>query len=367
MSVWRLFLGLAIGLFCATSPALAIVIKTKDGRVVAGKLKSDDGTRLIISIPTPDGRETDSPPYIRAEIEITHELDVPRLERLSKGNPEEYFKYAKELAGHKDDPEARPTAMRLFLIAANLAPDKLGSDALLRMSELASDNDKATARKCRAMALLLGAKADSELLKTETVKPANKPAQLDKAQEAFLGDFTKALQHYRAGDIIEASKAANKEGVDKIFNMAPDEIKIDKKTFLKWCDDANCQNCTDGTVVCTTCKGKGRIVINFQFVPCPMPTCSKGRVPCPVCGGTHVRDPLPDNVHAVLRCELWALDQQGAGGDVGRRGATQPRSWSTVIQSRQLNRVLPLELDTIIPELEPRKCRYRNSKWGVEE
>jgi hypothetical protein len=59
------------------------------------------------------------------------------------------------------------------------------------------------------------------------------------------------------------------------------------------------------------------------------------------------------------------MEQQGLGGDVARKEATEPKGWSTVLQSRRLGPILPLSLDTVT-DFDPRKCRYRNGKW-VEE
>ncbi len=359
MSVWRFLLGLAAGLFWATSPASAILIDTNDGKntQVAGFLIRDDGANLTIRIRTLDGREQDVT-YPHDKIKILHRLDVKRLEGLFKDDPKGYRDYAEELTRQKKDPEARDTAMRLYLIAAKLAPDKFGSSSLLGMSELAST--PAEARKYKALAFVLDPKPGGELLNAEVVKPA----PLDNIQLRALNDFTRALQHYRAGRIKLAVDAAKKDGVDKIFTLAP--TKMDQKSFLQWCAEANCETCrADGTVVCATCKGTGLVLNMFRQERCP--TCTgKKRMFCPDCGGTHVRDPLPDqSMRVVLRSELWAMDQQGLGGDAGGKEATEPKGWSTVLQSGRLKPVLRLSLDTV-SDFDPRKCRYRNGKW-VEE
>ncbi len=356
MSGYRLGLGLVVGLL-STSLASGILIETKTGRV-GGFVLHDDGTKLKISIPTPDGQEKVSE-YLRADVKIIHQLDVKRLESLSRDNPRGYRDYADELARQDADPEARYVAMRLYLIAARLAPDEFGSNSLLRMSALAST--PAEARKYRAMAFLLDSKGDATLLKAEAVNSADPPRLPAQALE----DFTRTLRLYRAGQPTLATETARHEGVDKVFSVAPG--KIDLKTFLQWCTDAQCQNCrADGTVVCPTCAGRGIIVNKLnQIQACP--TCSnKKKVLCPDCGGTHVRDPLPDDVlRVVLRCELWAMEQQGGGGNVGRKEVADTKSWSAALQSRQRGAVLPLSLETI-STFDPRKTRYRNREW-VEE
>jgi hypothetical protein len=353
MSFWRYSL-VAVGLFCWALPGSAILIETKEGKV-GGYLKADDGTKLTIIIRTPDGREKPEV-YTLAKITVLHRMDVKRLERLSPDNPKAYRDYADELAAHKDDPEARDTAMRLYLIAASLAREKFGTSCLLSMSTVAST--PAEARKCRAMAYLLDPKADPELLKTPAVKPAG-PGKLP---GSALGDFTKAMQHYRLGRINLAVDTAKHDGVDKLFALTPD--RFDQKTFLQWCADSTCKTCKDGKVSCPNCKGSG-VVMNPAnpfggYEKCP--TCGgTKRVTCPDCGGTHIHDPPDEVLRVVLRSELWALEQQGAA-DPGRKEATDPRGWSSVMQSRRLNPVLPLSLETIT-EFDPHKCRYRNGRW----
>src|SRR5262245_31427244 len=182
MSMWRYLLGLAVGLLCSASPALAILIEVNDGKKsekIGGFLVRDDGPILIIRIRTADGREQDIP-YTLAKITVLHRLDEKRLASLSRDDPKAYRDYAEELAGKKDilekDPEARDRTMRLYLIAAYLKPEQYGSSSLLAMSKLAST--PAEARRCRALAFLLDPKASDDILKAVVAKPA----PLDKAQ-----------------------------------------------------------------------------------------------------------------------------------------------------------------------------------------
>jgi hypothetical protein len=355
MSGHRFCLGL-VSLFCSTSLASAILIETGTGRV-GGFVLSDDGTKLKISIPTPDGQEKVGE-YLHAKIKILHQLNVKRLEGLSSKNPRAYRDYAEELARQEADPEARYMAMRLYLIAAHLAPEQFGSRSLLSMSALAST--PAEARKYRALAYLLDPKVRPDLLRVEGDRPAE-PAPFD---ARALGDFTRALRHFRAGQMKPASVTAQHEGVARIFSMAPGHT--DLKTFLQWCSDANCPTCrVDGTVVCPTCKGRGQVVNVFKRVELCATCKGRKRVLCPDCGGTHVREPQPDVRRVVLQCELWALEQQG-GENAGRKGARDTKSWSAVVQSRRLSPVLPLRLETIT-RFDPRKCLYRNRRWVAEE
>ena len=355
MPGYRLCLGLMVGFFCSASLASAILIKTGKGQV-GGIVDFDDGKQLTIRIPTSDGKEIVGE-FLYSRITVIHRLDDDRLKSLTKDNPQAYLNYADELARQKDDPEARDTAMRLYLIAATLDPTKLGSSSLLRMCTLA--RTKAEARKYRAMAFLLDPKPDAELLQVE----GGKPAQPAKLPAQALKDFAKALHYYRTGQIKLARETAKHEGVDKIFHRAPG--KIEPKTFQQWCTDANCHTCReDGTVICPTCRGDGIVFDRFNQRRERCATCKgKKRAPCPDCGGTHGRDVIPDDIlRVVLRCELWAMDQQAAGDNAGRNDATDETSWSKVLQSRRLSPVLPLSLETIT-SFDLRKCRYRDHKW----
>jgi hypothetical protein len=351
--VCRFGLGLVIGLFFSTSAAPAILIETDPGRV-GGFVLDDDGTKLKIRIPMPDGQEKVEE-YFHAKIKIIHQLDTKRLEGLSPNNLKAYCDYAAELARQEADPEARVTAMHLYFIAAKLAPEKFGYGSLLSMSALA--NTPAEARKYRAVAFVLNPKAGAEILKMEAVKPSL-PAQFP---ARALEDFIKALQLYRAGQTVKAKETAKRDGVDKIFPIAPGNIE--RKDFIQWCDNATCTTCrTNGTVVCPTCKGSAYVVNGFNKQLCS--TCNgKRRIPCPDCDGTHVRDPLPDDVlRLVLRCELWAMDLREGGSKAGWNDATDAKSWSSVLQSSRMYRVLPLSLETITG-FDLRKCRYRNRMW----
>jgi len=53
-----------------------------------------------------------------------------------------------------------------------------------------------------------------------------KPAPLDNTQLRALDDFTKALQHYRAGRIKLAMDTARKDGVEKVMRIPMIEEKV---------------------------------------------------------------------------------------------------------------------------------------------
>jgi hypothetical protein len=355
-----LVLGLTVALLGLPSAAKAIVIEV-GGVKIGGYFVRDDGKKLAIRVRTTDGKEKTSE-YDSGRVKILHQVDRKRLEKLNKDSPKAYRDYAEELAGKKEDPEGRDVAMRLYLIAAYLDPQQFGRSSLVGMSKLASTASEI--RKCRAMAFLLDEKGDASLLRGGSAKTTQaKSGQGVDAQTAALNDFAKALQSYRTGQIRQARDMAVREGVDKIFALAPG--MMDRKTFLQKCTDAQCPTCkAKGSVVCSNCNGKGLVLGLFNQVE-RCPTCNGAKViSCSACEGTGLILTYPDDVmRSLLKAELWAVDQL-SGADPASQKGSGDLSWSSIIQSRQVNPVAPLSLETIT-EFDPRKCAFRNGAWVV--
>jgi hypothetical protein len=345
-------LVLALALACLPAAAQAILIDVGGVRV-GGYLVRDDGKRLTLHVRTSDGEEKT---FDRAKVKLTilHDLDRPLLGSLSRENPKAYHDYALKLADQAEDPHARDTAMRLFLIAAYLDPQQYGRSALLGMSRLAANRTEE--RRCRAMAFLLDPAGDATLLRPPTVKPAPAP----KAQAEALQDFLRALHSFRAGEIMDAKTVARHDGVDKVFAMAPG--MFDHKAFLQKCDDAGCPTCKmKKKVKCAVCNGRGTVVGVFGR-PERCATCNGQKmVACSACDGTGIT-PVPDDVQRLmLRAELWAVEQL-TGGDAGSKKTAGDVSWSALLRTRQVAPVPPLSLEAFT-DLDPRKCLYRNGTW----
>jgi len=344
-------LGLAAGLLGVPAAARAVVVDDGGVRVGGYLVRKDEG-KLTMRVRMADGTEK-TVEYDLTKVKVEHEIDRKRLEGLSKAEPRKYREYAEELAAQKDDPEARDMAMRLFLIAAYLDPRKHGHNSLVRMSALA--NTTAEARRCRAMAYLLDPKGDAGVLKAEAAKQA-----LPRAQAGALEDFLKALHGYRTGQIKAAGEAAGREGVDRVFSMAPGIG--DRKAFLQRCADAKCPTCRwTGKVQCAKCNGKGAAFNMFgQVAPCTACKAQKTTA-CADCDGTGVNLAFPDDVmRTVLRAELWAVHQ--LYGDAGGKEREGEATWSSVLHERRAGPAAPLTLETIT-EFDPRKCHYRNGAW----
>ncbi len=307
---WRSFiLGLTVGFLAVPSTAGAIIIELKPGVRVSGFFVSDDGKTLVIANgPGTDAKRT---AYNRSKdnIKIIHQLDRERLGQLTPADARAYCDYAAVLAIEKDDPEARHTARRLFFIAAHLKPQQFGPVALRGMSALARTPQEA--RKCLALAVLLDPKGDVNALKGDAVKPA----RLSKEQAALAPDFLKALKYYRTGDTRLAKDYATRQGMEKMFDLVPG--MMDQKAFLQRCVDA----------------GKG----DHQTFP-------------------------DDAMRIVIQAELWVIEQQ-ASDKVGDKKKVRETNWSAILQARQVSPVLPLSLETLTTDFNPRNCYYRNGKW----
>jgi hypothetical protein len=334
-------------LICAT-PAWSILIETAQRKRVGGHIEREDATTLVLRTRTADGKTT-TQTFKKANIKIIHRIDVKRLEQLKREEPAAYRSYAEELAEQKADPEAIELALRLYVIAAYLDPQKLGRRCLLSMSDLAPTS--ADARKYRAMALLVDPTRDESLLKKDGTAPQKVP---DAAWQAFAS----ALRAYRNGDALSARNQAQEEGVKTCFRAM--QGSLDHAGFIQACTDTICPRCKyngRNTQRCPTCQGSGGV----NGLPCA--TCmGKGVVKCPVCNGAGIdRKRMDQHLEAIIRCELWDIDRQlsGAPAVADRLGGG---TWSSAINNPQLVPVPLLTLENI-SDYDPRKCIYRNGAW----
>jgi hypothetical protein len=290
-------------LFVSHNPVRAILIETGPGKRVGGWLEDHkDPKKVAVRVKVPGG-EDKVDVYDRAKIKIVHKVDLDRLKGFTRDKPRAYCDYADELAEQKADPEATEVALRLFVIAAYLDTPKLGRSCLEKMSALAAD--PADQRKYRAMAFLLD--PDPALLKLE---PGKAPSPQSKAAKDGLFYFRKALRQYRNGQFSEAQDNAKVAGADTYFNAAPGFM--DQKSFIQACKDA---------------------IANKSLAE--------------------------DNMDAVLRAEVWALDQMLPAEAAGKKGTSG--GWARVL-SNQLNPTPVLSLETI-SEFDPRTCVFKGGTW----
>jgi hypothetical protein len=302
------FLLFGVGLFLIQAPVRAILIEEKGPSkrgVVAGYLLKEDKSkkRIFVRVKVPGGEDKEEW-FDLSKINVKHRVDLERLKELTRDNSQAYCDYAEKLAEKKDDPEATELALRLFLIAAYLDTPKLGSSCLLKMSALAAD--PADKRKYQALAFLLDPGSDAALLKPEPGK-APPPPQSKTAKDPLFY-FRKALRQYRNGQFTLAQDNAKADAVG--FKTVPGFM--DQKSFYQACKDA----LTDPSL-------------------------------------------SVDNMDAVMRAEIWALDQILPAESAAKKGASG--GWSRAL-SNQLTPVPLLSLETIT-EFDPRKCVFRDGTW----
>ncbi len=332
-------------------PAFPVIIETRNGQRAAGFLVREDDKSVVLRRLI-DGEEIVQE-YPKADVVmVLRPIDPRRLEALQPGSPKSYRDYAEELADKREDPEARETALRLYLIAAYLAPDELGRSGLIGMSALAETAEEE--RAYRAMAFLLDPKHDRNLL-----RPSSKvePNRSDRTRRTFIA----ALQAYRTGQTTRAFDLARKPGVKAYFERTPGLMSHD--AFLRSCQShPECNKCgRDGRVACRNCRGKG-VVAGNGFFNRPCPVCNGvGTVVCPVCQGRKSDIQLTDDQCKVfLRAEAELEDR--APVSKPSKDSQARESWAALLGRRLAGPVPELSL-TGLTRFDPRECVYREGRW----
>jgi hypothetical protein len=333
-------------------PLYAIIIETGAGKRVSGYVVREDKAKIVIRSKVA-GKDRDDE-YTLQNIRIIHRVSQERLAKLKKESPRDYRDYAEELAPKAEDPEARETALRLFLIAAWLEPDKLGRSCLMSMSNLARTPEEA--RRFRALAYLLDAKHDPAALQLPK-QTGSTSAVTDKASEVAKTDFLSALKEFRRGRLAEARSLANQPGVAELFAASPG--LMDHATFLAACKAEVCPTCKNKLITpCPTCKGKGQVKDGLGSMLCP--DCNGKKVQkCSTCGGIRKGASLSDDqLRGILKAEyFWGEDKT----DPKTMAPTAAR-WSALLSTQRAAPVPLLSLETVT-EFDPRKCLYKGGKW----
>jgi hypothetical protein len=199
MRLWIIALVTACFLGLLGSRCWAVVVFPKGGaEPMMGFLVHQDERRIVLRMATASG-ESREREFLRSEIDdVLFTVSTERLEMLRCDDPRGYRNYAEELAEKRQDPEARETAIRLYLIAAHLDTANLARSSLLGMIDLARNESEQ--RKFRAMAYLLDPDHDRSLLKpAATVSVAKKD---DTTRALLLG----ALRALRQGQPSAAQR-----------------------------------------------------------------------------------------------------------------------------------------------------------------
>ena len=186
-------------LACPAAEAVIVIPKGSD-EPVYGFLVSRNAARVVVDEALADGT-TRRRSFSTNEIDLIQEtVDADKLQTLRPDTPRGYRDYADDLREKRRDPDARRTAMRLYLIAAHLRPQELGRGCLLAATDLAENAEQQ--RRYRAMAYLLDPTHDASLLKPPEVESSS---GLTAAQRAAL---LRGLQAVRSGRKSVATRTA---------------------------------------------------------------------------------------------------------------------------------------------------------------
>jgi hypothetical protein len=211
---------LLLALVACAAPAAAALVIRKNGQPVFGFVLSRNEQSLVIRERLADGseRETSIP---RSEVDEVIVTVLPeRLAVLDPSQPHLYREYAEELAEKRRDPEAREAALRLYQIAAMLAPRELGRSCLLGMIALARTPQEEA--KFRAAAYLLDPAHDSAVLKPlAAVRTA-----ASSAPAAALPNLLRALQAARRGRGAQAKTYLELPGVKQELQAFESQLSL---------------------------------------------------------------------------------------------------------------------------------------------
>ncbi len=299
-----LLLGwLLVGLLAG--PVYGVIIFTKNSpQPIAAYLVAEAPDKITIRQPLPGGKFRERV-LLRSQIEdLIVTVSPKRLGELRPDVPKGYRDYAEELAEKRRDPDARRAAMRLYLIAAHLAPGQLGRSSLMGMADLAETPDDE--KKFRAMAYLLDPGHDRQLLKQpdRTVKlPA---AAAPQSQQAVMA----ALRLLRQGHYDRALQ--------------------------------------QGFLVKDAFEGFGQHVTYGEFAE--------------VCRRRPPSGIPEDLLRRILELELGVADAANVLGAADPAQKASPKSWSRILTLGGDRPVPSLSLETIT-EFDPRKCLFRNGRW----
>jgi len=289
-------------LLLSAAPASAVVIflKGKDEPILGRLVREDDRTVTILE--TVNGE--DRPRILsRSDIDdMVYTVSKDRLQALSPDAPEAYRNYAEELSEKQQDPEARETALRLYLISASLAPKELGRSSMLGMINLARSAEEE--RRFRTLAFMIDPGHDENLLiEPSEVKAAATTSPEDRRNLLF------ALRYLRQGEGLAAGRLLARPGIRSELEHYKDVLTLAE---------------VDGMA------------------------------------STPNSAPEPKQLRKLLALEL-ALDN--ATRRVAKSAASEEAvSWKEIVLSQGVDPVPSLQLETVT-EFNPTHTLYREGKW----
>ena len=305
-TTWILLIFL--GGFTQSLHAVLIFEKGKDTET-RGYLVEETPVLVKIREVLPDGRVS-ARSIPRNEIDLMIQaVKDERLQQLDPQQPEGYRNYAEELAEKKKDPDAHITAIRLYLIAAYRAPDKLGRSSCLGLIPLARNRQEA--QLFRGFAYLLDPNHDQRLLRRESTPVASRDATGDSTDgfDALL----LGLRRLQAEDRRLALKEIQKPGVKQAM-LPYRHIMLYEELFL-------------------ICQQRSNNITN-------------------------------DDVRKILALEVSLLKARQSGGtpSAGQSTNSAP-DWSTIVYTKTAHPIFTAALEHAT-EFDPRLCKYTDGKWG---
>ncbi len=342
---FALSLSLLLAVSAGKAEAIIVLLKGQDAPVRGYFVRENEHVVVLQQLQS-DG-STQERTLSRSEIEeIIRSVDSDRLATLTPSNPDAYREYAEELAEKSKDPDAQVTAIRLFLIAASLQPQRLGRSCLLGMVPLA--RHEAEQKRFRAMAYLLDPTHDTALLAMPAVTRTPK-SDLEPRQVEFL---LRALRLLRQGKQRDALAQARRVKLKERLHELTDTITY--KEFERACEPT-CPYCQRGREPCPDCKG-AKFVESKACARCS----ATGDIPCHACGGDYRNNRLPPSLfRRIIQLELeWLPADETAAPPPD----TTRASWSKSVQEAQLQPLAPLTLETLT-EFDPRANTYREGQW----
>lgn len=288
-----------------TAPGKGVTIFLKGSRQpIRALLVEQDEQKIVVREKLSDGTFRQRQ-VMRSEIDdVILAVSFEKLEKLDGSNPQAYRDYAEELADKYEDPDARTTAIRLYLIAAHLGSEGLRRSVLLGMASLARSPDEE--RKFRAMAYLSDPKHDRGLLKQPDQRKPAPQVPPRRPPKALLT----ALQLLRQGNRKSALKQAR--GLREQFAQFAGEFSYE------------------------------------EFIEvCKQPT----------------RTPISDGLlRKILQLELALSETADVAEGHAPAGESDTPSWSRVLRLGDHAPVPSLSLETLT-EFNPRECHFRNGRW----
>jgi len=282
----------------------AIVVLKDKAEPVFGTIVREERERIVV-------RTLDAECKPRDEIlrrdqidEIIPSVSSDRVAALDPARPSLYRDYAEELYARRRDPEARATAIRLYVIAAWLDRENLGRSSLLGLVALARSPQEE--KKFRAALYLIDPRTS-----LDAVQVSAKTTTAGDEDASAPQELLRALRLLRTGKGPTARAIAEKPAVAKLL-----------ETY-------------------------SRILTRAEFN---------------AASGQAVLSPRELRQTLLLELEMESLVHPASNTEPAAASA----HWSRELQGKGGKAVPSLSLETLT-EFDPRKCMYRDGKWVERE